>query len=137
MRIETLQEFVVLANMLNFSKAAKTLHLAQPTLSSHISSLENELGFSLFTRTNPLQISEPGLVFLNAVKKSLQTLSEGIEIARLMSPKKKRVRVACSRNFNVIYHAFETAEDNPFEMVEVDLQKTFFGMIETPAHPFL
>lgn len=44
MQLEYLNEFVVFSRYLNFSKAAAYLNLAQPTLSTHISSMEKELG---------------------------------------------------------------------------------------------
>lgn len=49
--IERFREFVVLADSLNFSKAAEMLFTTQPTLSRHISKLEEELGTPLFHRT--------------------------------------------------------------------------------------
>ncbi len=50
MDINRLEEFVVLADNLNFSKAARILFLTQPVLSRHISELEETLGGQLFIR---------------------------------------------------------------------------------------
>ncbi len=47
MRIET---FLHAAENLNFSEAARTLHLTQPTVSHHIKNLEKDLGVILFER---------------------------------------------------------------------------------------
>lgn len=45
MNTEWLQEYIVFARHLNFSSAAKTLNMAQPTLSKHMIALENGWGF--------------------------------------------------------------------------------------------
>lgn len=51
MNIERLSEFLDLANTLSFTATADNLHMAQSTLSRHISDLERTLGFKLFNRT--------------------------------------------------------------------------------------
>ena len=44
-----------------FSKAAKTLHIAQPSLSVMVSSIEKEIGAKLFDRsTNPVRLTQIG-----------------------------------------------------------------------------
>lgn len=50
MDINRLEEFIVLAGCLNYSKAANLLYLTQPVLSRHISDLEETLGAQLFIR---------------------------------------------------------------------------------------
>ncbi|MTT32119.1 LysR family transcriptional regulator [Terrilactibacillus sp. BCM23-1] len=50
MELRNLKTFQVAAKHLNFTKAAKELNFTQPTVTSQIQSLENELGKSLFFR---------------------------------------------------------------------------------------
>jgi hypothetical protein len=47
MNLRALQCFVILAEELNFSRAAERLHIAQPALSQQIRSLEERLGTQL------------------------------------------------------------------------------------------
>lgn len=61
MNIERLNEFLDLASTLNFTATAENLHMAQSTLSRHISDLEKTLGFKLFTRSgNGIKLTQEG-----------------------------------------------------------------------------
>lgn len=48
MELRVLKYFLVIAREENFTKAAKQLHITQPTLSRQIAQLEDELGVTLF-----------------------------------------------------------------------------------------
>ena len=64
LKIKYLEEFVVLANCLNFSQTAQQLYMTQPVLSRHISALEQELGVKLFRRTTQsVALTQAGEVF--------------------------------------------------------------------------
>lgn len=51
MNLDQLRGFVTIAQLRNFTRAADQLHLAQPSLSRQISSLERDLGAELFHRS--------------------------------------------------------------------------------------
>lgn len=48
-----LEYFLVAAEELNFTRAAKKLFISQQSLSNHISNLEKEFDVVLFNRTSP------------------------------------------------------------------------------------
>lgn len=70
MRIELLRECVDLAETLNFTKTSKNLFVAQPALSKHIKSIEDELGFTLFQRTKRAVIlTDAGRIFVQGARR--------------------------------------------------------------------
>lgn len=69
MEIRQLRYFAVLAEELNFTRAAERLHMSQPPLSMQIAQLERELGVKLFVRNNRrVALTEAGKTFLDDVR---------------------------------------------------------------------
>jgi DNA-binding transcriptional LysR family regulator len=65
MELRILRYFQAVAEELSFSKAAKTLHIAQPALSRAVKELENELGTQLLERTKrSVKLTPAGAVLL-------------------------------------------------------------------------
>lgn len=70
--------FLVLSELLNFSAAAKSLHITQQALSKQISQLEQELDCILFTRVpRGVELTESGLV----MQKTFYSMERSIERA--------------------------------------------------------
>nr|WP_314278407.1 LysR family transcriptional regulator [uncultured Peptostreptococcus sp.] len=66
MDIKQLEAFVAVAKNQSFSKAAKELYLTQPTISSHIQNLENEMQTCLFNRNNKsISLTDSGHILFN------------------------------------------------------------------------
>lgn len=64
-RIEYIQSFVTLQKCGSFQKAAEVLHVTQPSLTSRIKVIEEELGCLLFKRTRTgVILTEQGEIFL-------------------------------------------------------------------------
>lgn len=80
MNLKQLEAFVQVAEGGSFSKAAKELFLTQPTISSHIFSLERELNARLFVRnTKEVSLSEDGIKLYKYAKQMLD-LQREIEV---------------------------------------------------------
>jgi len=72
MDLHKLNVFVTAAQYLNFTEAAKHLHIAQPSVSHDIAELEKELGSKLFVRTKSgIKLTPSGEVFFSEANKML------------------------------------------------------------------
>ena len=73
MDFRTLQYFVVVAEELNFTRAAEKLNMSQPPLSNQIKGLEDDLGVQLFIRgKRHLKLTEEGTLFLNRARQIME-----------------------------------------------------------------
>lgn len=65
MEISHIEEFVVLAKLCNYGRAADALFISQSSLFNHIKALEGELGVALFNRKGKnIVLSDYGQIFL-------------------------------------------------------------------------
>ena len=77
MEIRELKSFILAAKLNSISKAADTLGVGQPTVTSHIKRLENSLGIILFDRVKrPIKLTLPGEKLLNLAS----PLIDGIDL---------------------------------------------------------
>lgn len=82
MELRQLKYFSVLAEELNFSRAAQKLCITQGTLSQQIRQLENEIGSSLFERTSHnVDITEAGMELKQYAQKTLNAAAECMQMA--------------------------------------------------------
>ncbi len=78
-----LRYFVVVAQELNFRRAARRLGVAQPALSRAIQQLEGMLGVALMTRTRrQVALTEAGRVFLDGGRRALAGLATLVDETR-------------------------------------------------------
>lgn len=94
MNLEQLAGFVEVARVRNFTRAADQLHLAQPSLSRQISSLEHSLGAELFHRAREgSTLTSAGKLLLPLARRMLAD-AESVrrELAELAGLERGRVR---------------------------------------------
>lgn len=71
-----LEYFLVAAEELNFTKAAKRLYISQQSLSNHILNLEKEFDVMLFDRTTPLTLTYAGQALQTRARQMLDLKDE-------------------------------------------------------------
>ena len=68
MELRELVSFYHVARLRSVSKAARTLELGQPTVTTHLRKLESEFGITLFDRIKrPIQLTSEGVTLLELV----------------------------------------------------------------------
>ncbi|MHC3469460.1 LysR family transcriptional regulator [Streptomyces sp. 7R007] len=79
--------FTVVAEHLNFARAAAALHVAQPSLSRQIQRLEDALGVRLLERTSQgSRLTPAGAAFLPQAQTLLHTADQAVLSARAAAP---------------------------------------------------
>ncbi len=143
MNWNVLRYAVAIAEERSFSKAARRLYLAQPSLSQSIAALERELGTPLFDRSeSPLRLTHAGELFVewarDALREQEQTvrriadLTEGAETrltvgaspsrsAYLLPPVMSRFRQLRPNCSVIVYERTTNELWAPFEQGKLDL----------------
>lgn len=117
--IEHLVEFAELARQLNFTSAAKTLHITQPALSNHIHALEKETGVVLIERAGKekTRLTPAGQKFLAMAMKIIDTYNEAMpQVKELSKEVQGKVSIRSPRNeysYPLIDYLFEFRRLHP------------------------
>ncbi|GLY72952.1 LysR family transcriptional regulator [Actinoallomurus iriomotensis] len=87
LELRLVRYFTVVAEHLNFGRAAAALHVAQPSLSRQIQRLEDQLGVRLFDRTpQGSRLTEAGQAFLPQARALLRAANQAALTARAAAP---------------------------------------------------
>jgi DNA-binding transcriptional LysR family regulator len=93
--LELIRRFVVVAEELNFTRAAARLGLAQPPLSAAIAKLERKLGARLFERTSRrVALTPAGAVLLEQGRIAVEAAEAAVERTRRAAAQPGRLTVA-------------------------------------------
>jgi DNA-binding transcriptional LysR family regulator len=86
MELRHLRYFVAVAETENVTRAAASLHVAQPAVSRQIRDLEEELGVALLERSaKAVRLTEPGRLFLAEARAVLQRADEAVAAVRAVA----------------------------------------------------
>ena len=84
LEVRHLHAVVVLAEELNFTKAAHRLHITQSALSKQITEVEEQHRFHLFTRNNKrhVELTEVGRIFVEEARSALRHIERAVQLGR-------------------------------------------------------
>jgi DNA-binding transcriptional LysR family regulator len=102
MELRHLRYFVAVAEILNFTKAAAGLHLAQPSLTRQIRDLEQEIGVRLLNRSKThVALTQEGRSFLVDARRILALTTESVQaVQRLSRGETGQLNIAYLPNFD-------------------------------------
>src|SRR5437879_13830092 len=100
MELRHLRYFVAVAEMLNFTRAAEKLRLAQPSLTRQIHNLEAEIGVHLLNRSkHHVTLTEEGRSFLTDARRILALTTESVQsVQRLSRGETRQLNIAYLAN---------------------------------------
>ncbi len=119
MDVRLLKYFVTVANEGSLTKAAKILHITQPTLSHQLKILEDELKCELFTRTSHgVKLTLTGTLLKNRAEDILEMLEKTEnEFKNIAENMPADIYIGCSESEKLIEFMGllkEFKEDNPY-----------------------
>ncbi len=108
MEIRFLRYFLEIARESNMSRAAKILHVSQPTLSKQMKELESELGKKLFHRgSTSVSLTDEGMLLRKRAEDILamvdKTTSEFLELDNITGGE---VHIGCAESHQIKYLAW-------------------------------
>lgn len=150
--LENLKIFIKVYEQRNFTKASELLFISQPTISTKIKQLEQQLQTHFFIRKGPKSIvpTEAAHTFYQYALKAVDDFDEAV--SAIHREKRTRCHIACSNTIAIHYFPrifpqliaqfphvdFHMALYNSAEVVEGVMQHQFdIGFIEKPidTHP--
>lgn len=91
MKIKLLREFLILAETLNFTKAAQKIHITQPVLSRHVKELEEYLGTELLCRdTHRVKLTSAGNLLREESRKIIQQYDNSLLVMNSFTGQNKQ-----------------------------------------------
>ncbi len=126
MNLRALQCFIVLAEELNFSRAAERLHVAQPALSQQIRALEDRLGSQLVDRSSrPLRLTEAGNYFYTEARQILERVESATLGVRAIGFTRSAMYSVLPPALKAFHAAYPKVELKLFEMLTEEQADAF------------
>ena len=119
-----LYEFLVLARLLSFSKAADALFISQSILTRHIQDLEEEMGVALFNRTtHGVSLTEAGRILAKEGPELINKCDSALRRLRTQNiPAKGKIRIGMGLEFSYSNHIRSFIQDFLDRYPDIELQ---------------
>ena len=102
--LELYRVFYIVAKNKHMTKASEELHISQPAISQSIKKLENQLGGTLFLRSNRgMELTEEGKMFYEYIKGALELINNAEnEFTSFKELSKGEIKIGCSTTLTKI-----------------------------------
>lgn len=102
--LELYRIFYVVAKNKHMTKASEELHISQPAISQSIKKLENQLGGTLFLRSNKgMELTEEGKMFYNHIRGALELIKNAEnEFTSFKNLSTGEIKIGCSSTLTKI-----------------------------------
>ncbi len=96
--LELYRIFYIVAKNKNMTRASEELHISEPAISQSIKKLEEQLGGTLFLRSNKgMELTKEGEMFYNYVKGALELINNAEnEFTSFKGLEKGEIKIGCS-----------------------------------------
>jgi DNA-binding transcriptional LysR family regulator len=134
LNLDQLRTLIAIVDLGTFAAAARALHLAQPTVSLHISELESRLGAPLVVRGNRrITPTAAGVVLVEGGRKLLRDTDDVIDATRRRSEGRTgRVRLSASTGV-VVDMLTQVLEALETEHADIDVEVSILVTSEAIA----
>lgn len=107
MELRVLRYFLAIAREENMTRAAENLRISQPSLSKEIKKLEDELGHSLFVRTNKsMHLTNEGMLLRKRAEDIIAMVDKTTEeFSQLDSITGGEIHIGCAESIQIKYLA--------------------------------
>jgi len=104
MQIRQLEYFAAVAQTRHFTRAAEAVHVAQPSLSNQINSLERELGTQLFSRARGnIMLTPAGETLLPLARRILADVEDArVQVQELVGLARGRLRLGATPSLSTV-----------------------------------
>ena len=131
MKLETLNEFVVLVKHRNYTSAAKELYLSQPSLSTHIAKLEADLDALLIERSDgAFTLTPAGMAFLGYAQQIIAAYEEAKEECKNLSFKGNPLKIANVSPDSTLKQILNGLSGVPYSFVDLDYETSELQALE-------
>jgi DNA-binding transcriptional LysR family regulator len=101
MQLNWLEDFVELARTRNFTRAAENRYITHPAFGRRIRALEEWVGTRLIQRSQPVQLTAAGMVFLEAANTALEILLDArTQLQDTVPSLKNNLRIVTGRTLS-------------------------------------
>jgi len=128
-----LEDFLMLAEMQHFSRAADARHITQPAFGRHIRALEKTVGQTLIDRsTTPISLTPAGRQFRTVARNIISQMEDGLKLLNgIEKPLLNPVRISTPHSLSspTLLDLIQQVEDNPINaQFSVDILRVDYAV---------